>query len=352
MAGRHRRARRWGVVSAVVLVAVGLVHLEGAARREGRPARVSSGEAREYQGFALAVRLSFKPLPTVMPGGRDDTPRMVALGRRLFFERGISQTKSQSCNDCHRLDGGRAGVDLLPVSTGATGAHGKRNSPTVLNAGFQSTQFWDGRAADLFEQAKGPVLNSAEMAMRSPEEVLARLKGVEGYVEAFRRAFPDAAEPMTFDNLARAVAAFERTLIARARFDRYLSGERQALTADEERGLRRFIDSGCVECHGGHLLGGRTLRKLGIHHRYENQQDLGRYGVTRLEEDRFVFKVPMLRNVTLTPPYFHDGGVATLAQAVRLMAYLQLDQELGTREIDEIVGFLHSLAVDERSERP
>lgn len=314
----------------------------------GFPASISHAgnvgkPAKKYQGLALLVRLHFKPLPENMPGSRNDTPEMVALGRKLYFEKGISLNKSQSCNDCHRLDNRQAGVDNLPTSKGARGDAGKRNSPTVLNAGFHIAQFWDGRAADLVEQAKGPLLNPIEMAMRSEEDVVTLLKERKDYRESFKAAFPVMAEPVTFDNLARAIAAFERTLITPSRFDRYLRGEQSALTADEKRGLKLFVETGCIECHSGLPVGGRMLEKFGTYHPYENQSDLGRYHITKQEKDRFVFKVPGLRNVTLTAPYFHDGQVALLPEAVRRMAWMQLDKILEQSEVNEIVRFLFAL---------
>jgi cytochrome c peroxidase len=304
----------------------------------------SSGK--EYEGFGLTLRIFFKPLPAEMPGSSADTPEKVALGRKLYFERGISLNKTQSCNDCHMLNNHQAGVDYLPTSKGVKGTFGTRNSPTVLNAGYEMAQFWDGRAADLEAQAKGPLVNPVEMAMRSPQEVVDRLKGMEEYRRAFAAAFPGEAEPLTFDNAARAIAAFERTLITPSRFDRYLKGDTTALTHVEERGLHRFVHSGCMECHNSRPMGGRLFQKFGVHHPYSNQKDLGRFDVTHNEEDRLVFKVPMLRNVTLTPPYFHDGQVATLPEAIRLMEWMQVDNVASPQEIAEIEAFLHSLEAE------
>ena len=296
----------------------------------------------------LAVQIFFKPLPAAMPGSQNDTPEMISLGRKLYFEPGMSLNKSQSCSDCHHLDQARAGADGVPTSKGAKGTLGSRNAPTVLNAGFQLAQFWDGRAADLVEQAKGPVLNPDEMAMRTPEEVADRLKDLNGYEQAFKAAYPAQANPVTFDNMARAIAAFERTLITPARFDRYLNGDGNALTQEEKRGLHRFMDTGCTECHSSVTVGGRLFEHVGVYHPYPNQEDLGRYGVTHQDEDRLVFKVPMLRNITLTSPYFHDGRVSALSEAVKLMAWMQLDVELSPGDIDEIVVFLRTL----EAERP
>jgi cytochrome c peroxidase len=306
----------------------------------------TASSKKEYSGTDLVVRIFFKPLPKEMPGSHSDTPEMIELGRKLFFERDISLTRSQACNDCHRLDNRQAGVDHLPTSKGAMGISGKRNAPTVLNAGFQAAQFWDGRSDDLVEQAKGPLLNPIEMAMRTERDVVNRLKSSEDFLGAFQRAFPYQTEPITFDNAARAIAAFERTLITPSRFDRYLRGETKALTRAERIGLERFVDVGCIDCHSSHPVGGRLMRKLGIYHPYENPTDTGRHTITGLEEDRFVFKVCMLRNVTLTAPYFHDGQVSTLPEAVRLMAWMQLDKVPRPKEIDDIVLFLRTLEAE------
>jgi cytochrome c peroxidase len=330
---RHGIALRAFIISGFMLVCVCYA---GAASDEGK----------EYRGRALLIRIFFKPLPKEMPGSRDDTPEMIRLGHRLFFERNISLTKSQSCNDCHHIDFGQAGVDHRPTSRGAKGISGARNAPTVLNAGFQTSLFWDGRAHDLEEQAKGPLLNVIEMAMRNEDDVLNQLRGTKDYLAAFQQAFPGQADPVTFDNVARAIAAFERTLITPSRFDRYLEGDLKALTESEQKGFARFVDTGCVTCHGTHAVGGRIMRKLGVYHPYENQSDTGRQKITGLETDRFVFKVCMLRNVTLTAPYFHDGRISTLPEAVRLMAYLQLNKKLGPGHVDEIVRFLYALEAE------
>jgi cytochrome c peroxidase len=302
---------------------------------------------KEYEGTDLLIRVNFKPLPDKMPDSQSDTPEIIDLGRKLFFEKEISLTKSQACNDCHRLDYQKAGVDNLPTSKGAKGISGKRNSPTVLNAGFEVAQFWDGRASDLVEQAKGPLVNPIEMAMRTEKDVVKRLKSSADYRRRFDLAFPEQAEPVTFDNVARAIAAFERTLITPSRFDRYLKGETEALSSKEKAGLDRFMDTGCIECHNSYTVGGRMLQKLGIYHPYENKSDTGRYKITGQKEDRFVFKVCMLRNVTLTAPYFHDGRISALSEAVRLMAWMQLDIELSPREIDEIIRFLHTIEAEQ-----
>ncbi|MEW6658227.1 MAG: cytochrome c peroxidase [Thermodesulfobacteriota bacterium] len=291
----------------------------------------------------LQARIYLGRLPAVMPGSEADTPERVALGKKLYFDRCISINKNKSCHDCHLLTKGRAGADVTPTSQGATGISGKRNAPTVINAGFQFAQFWDGRAPGLVEQAKGPILNPIEMALRTPEEVMGCLRQEKGYLEDFRRAFPGDPDPITFDNLAIAIAAFERTLVAPGRFDRLLDGQKNALDSREKRGLTKFIQYHCVECHGGVSAGGQLYKIIGQRHPYKGTDDLGRYEITKKEEDRFVFKVPMLRNVTRTAPYFNAGQVFTLEEAVTLMAWHQLDRRLTPGDAGDLIAFLRTL---------
>ena len=291
----------------------------------------------------LSARIYLGRLPAAMPGSESDTPARVALGKKLYFERSLSLNKNKSCHDCHLLTQGHAGADLTPTSKGATGIAGKRNSPTVINAGFQSAQFWDGRASHLAEQAKGPILNQIEMAIRTPEEVLERLRNLDGYPEAFRRAFPGEADPVKFDHIAEAIAAFERTLVAPGRFDQLLAGQTNALNAQEKRGLTKFIQYHCVECHGGATVGGQLFKIIGQKHPYTGTNDLGRYEITKKDEDRYVFKVPMLRNVTRTAPYLNAGQVFTLEEAVTLMAWHQLDRLLTPDDRADLIAFLGTL---------
>ncbi|MFA7061600.1 MAG: cytochrome c peroxidase, partial [Pedobacter sp.] len=264
----------------------------------------------------------FGKLPAAMPGSEQDTPAMIALGKKLYFETAISINKTQSCNSCHPIDNKGAGADNLKTGKGAEGKFGDRNDPPTMNAGFQIAQFWDGRAATLEVQAQGPPLNPIEMGMPDAKALVDRLKGIKQYPVDFKKAFPGEKDPVTFDNFAKAVAAFERTLISRGRFDRFINGEKQAITGQEMYGMRTFINVGCVQCHSGPNLGGMTFQKMGVFHDYADSKDLGRFKVTNLENDKYVFKVPMLRNVTLTTPYFHDGEVGNLAEAVDQMGYL------------------------------
>jgi len=331
-----QRKYRIGVPVLLVLIGCGTLCMS----------KTKAPVAWKYEGMDLILRMYFKPLPNKMPGSEKDSKELIALGRKLYFERGISLNKSQACNDCHHLDKPLAGVDRNPTSKGAIGVSGKRNSPTVLNAGFQAVQFWDGRSPDLVEQAKGPLLNPIEMGMRTKTEVVERLNSREDIRRGFKLAFPTLAEAVTFDNVAIAIAAFERTLITPSRFDRYLKGDRKALSNVEVQGLHTFVHTGCIQCHNSYTVGGRTMQKLGVYNPYRNRKDLRRYEVTHQADDKYVFKVPMLRNVTMTAPYFHDGKAAKLQEAIRLMAWMQLNKKLDPSEIKKIENFLHTLEAE------
>lgn len=285
----------------------------------------------------------FKPLPAQIKGPDDNpvTQSKVELGKKLFYDPRISLSGVISCNTCHNM--ATYGADNVKTSLGHKFETGGRNAPTVLNAGLQIAQFWDGRAKDLEEQAKGPVLNPLEMAMPDPDLVLNRLKTIPGYVEEFKQTFPDSEQPVNYDNFAKAVASFERTLTTPSRFDQFLEGNDDALNEQEKQGLQTFIDKGCTSCHNGIDVGGGMFQKFGVVKPYKNQEDLGRYKITNNESDKYVFKVPSLRNVTRTYPYFHDGGVWDIREAVRTMGETQLGVELDEKEITDIVAFLDSL---------
>ena len=307
------------------------------------------------QAFALdtdrlmrSANRYFLPLPDVMPGAENDSPERIALGKQLFFDKRLSINDSQACASCHRLEEGFAGVDNLPTSPGARGELGTRNSPTVLNAGFQSSQFWDGRAKDLVEQAKGPILNPIEMGMPDEKTVENKIRGIEEYQKAFAAAFPGAQPAITYQNIAEAIAAFERTLITPSRFDDFLNGNASALTAAEQQGLSTFIKVGCRSCHDGALLGGVSFETMGSKHPYDNQSDPGLFSLTGNESDRMAFKVSQLRNVALTAPYFHDGKVQTLEEAIRLMGKLQLDEEMSDQDVNDVASFLRALTARDK----
>ena len=287
----------------------------------------------------------FAALPAVMESASNPiTEGKIALGRMLYYEPRLSKSQEISCNSCHLLD--KYGVDQQATSDGHKGQMGNRNAPTVYNAAGHFIQFWDGRAADVEEQAKGPVMNPVEMAMSSPEEVLAVLKSMPEYVDAFKRAFPEENDPVTYDNLAKAIGAFERRLVTPARWDRFLAGDQNALTAEEKAGFRTYMEAGCQTCHAGAYVGGSMFQKLGMVKAWPDPSDPGREKATKSETDRMVFKVPSLRNISETGPYYHDGKVNTLDQAVSAMADYQLGKTLTDAQVKSIVTWLATLTGD------
>lgn len=285
---------------------------------------------------------AFAALPADMASADNpSTDEKVALGRMLYFEKRLSKNQEISCNSCHGLD--TFGVDNQPTSTGHKGQKGDRNSPTVYNAALHVAQFWDGRAANVEEQAKGPVLNPVEMATADAKAVEKVLSSMPEYVEAFKKAFPGDKKPVTFDNMAKAIAAFERKLVTPGRWDKFLAGDQAALTDAEKEGFLKFVDVGCTACHAGPALGGAVYMKAGLVAPWPSDKDVGRFAVTKNEADKFVFKVPSLRNVEKTGPYFHDGSVASLSDAVKMMGKHQLGKELSEADVTSIVAFLGAL---------
>jgi cytochrome c peroxidase len=284
----------------------------------------------------------FAPLPpAIETPGHPVIQEQANLGRMLFYETGLSRDHDLSCNSCHSLTD--YGVDHQTVSNGAQGQRGTRNAPTVYNAAGHIAQFWDGRAATIEEQAKGPILNPVEMAMPSDWELMLRLSGVPAYVAAFRRAFPGQKNPVTYDNVARAIGAFERRLVTPSPWDAFLEGDQNALTAAEKEGFNSFIAAGCHGCHNGAYLGGQTYQKAGLVTPWPDVSDPGRSAVTRHPTDRMVFKVPSLRNVAMTEPYFHNGRTQSLGEAVRIMGRHQLGRELTSAQVQSIVAYLETL---------
>ncbi|NPA58281.1 MAG: cytochrome-c peroxidase [Aquificae bacterium] len=283
----------------------------------------------------------FKPLPKEIPAPADNptTPEKVELGKKLYYDPRLSLSGVISCNTCHNL--ATFGVDGVETALGHQFKTGGRNSPTVLNAGFHVAQFWDGRAKTLEDQAKGPILAHVEMAMPNPEFVVMKVQTIPGYVQEFKKVF-GGENPLTYDNIAKAIAAFERTLVTPSRFDKFLNGDTNALTQKEKEGLKLFIDKGCASCHNGVAVGGEMFAKFGVVKPYPTP-DMGKYKITKKEEDKYVFKVPSLRNIAMTYPYFHDGAVWDLKEAVRIMGETQLGITLSNEELDKIVAFLNSL---------
>lgn len=296
------------------------------------------------------ARQHFAPLPKVAETPTNPiTEEKVTLGRMLYFDPRLSKNDDVSCATCHDLE--HYGIDIRETngvrnktSLGHGGQAGERNAPTVYDAGFHFAQFWDGRARDLEEQAKGPVLNPVEMAMPDDKAVVAKLRSIPGYVEAFAAAFPGQGEAVTFDNMARAIGAFERQLTTPAPFDAFLGGKITALDGDQLEGLDLFMNVGCIQCHTGPAVGGGMFQKLGTVKPWEGLTDTGRAKLSNSKADEFVFKVPSLRNVTETAPYLHDGSIATLDEIVKKMAVHQLAKgELSEPELSALLAFLGSL---------
>jgi cytochrome c peroxidase len=285
---------------------------------------------------------AFGQLPTSMAtAANPTTAARVALGRKLYYDTRLSLDSTVSCNSCHLL--GVYGVDHRSVSLGVRAQTGTRNAPSVFNAAGQLAQFWDGRAPTVEEQAKGPIVNPVEMAMPGGDAVAQRLRAVAEYRAEFATAFPGEAEPVTYDNVGVAIGAFERGLVTPSRWDAFQAGDTAALTPAERRGLNTFASLGCPACHRGPYVGGEMYEKAGLVEPWPEQDDQGRYEVTHRRADRMVFKVPSLRNVEQTAPYFHDGRVATLEEAVRRMGRYQLGRELGEAQVTAVVAWLKSL---------
>lgn len=285
-----------------------------------------------------SVKFVFPPLS--FSDAEKQPKELVSLGKKLYMDTRFSKNKKLSCNSCHNLS--TFGVDNEPTSPGHEGKRGNRNSPTVFNASLHVAQFWDGRAANVEAQALGPVLNPVEMGLASAAEVEKIIAADKEYTAMFNAAFPGEKAPITFANFGKAIGSFERTLITPSRYDEFAAGKADALTADEKKGLKKFMETGCTACHMGSTFGGGMYQKLGLVKPYDTK-DLGRYEVTKNEADKFVFKVPSLRNVAETGPYFHDGSVKDLPTAVKLMAAHQLGKELNDEDTTSIVTFLKAL---------
>lgn len=300
---------------------------------------VASSRGRGFDPLLLAP---FQPVPEVAESKTNPiTEDKITLGRMLYFDPRLSKNHDVSCESCHHLT--QYGVDNEPTSTGHKGQRDKRNAPTVYNAALHFRQFWDGRAPDVEEQAKVPMTDPVEMAMPTEQRIVQTLGSIPGYVDAFQKAFSGDKAPVTLDNAAKAIGAFERKLLTPSRWDDLLKGKQEALSAEEIAGLRKFVEVGCQTCHSGPGMGGGMYQKFGVVMPWQNANDLGRYEVTKQDTDRMFFKVPSLRNVEKTAPYLHDGSVKTLDEAVLLMGRHQLGKELSEADVRSIVTFLHSL---------
>ena len=299
-------------------------------------------------GISSPVLAQWEALPDKAPAPADNptTAAKVELGRKLFFDPRLSSTGTVSCNSCHNVMLG--GEDNRPVAMGVHGKTGGRSAPTVWNAAFNSAQFWDGRAKSLEEQALGPITNPIEMGLKDHTVAINRVRAIKGYAPLFQKAFGDNA--MTIENVARAIAAYERTLITpNSPYDRYVKGDKKAMTAQQIKGMKTFAELGCTGCHSGPAFSGPamapgtglfmkfpTYTKNEYVKKYDLMADKGR-------GDRHEWKVPTLRNVALTAPYFHNGKVDTLEEAVRVMARTQLNKKLTHEQAEDLVAFLNAL---------
>jgi cytochrome c peroxidase len=298
---------------------------------------------------ALITRASqiLGPLPASMPSAENPiTPEKVTLGRILFYEPRISVDGTVSCSKCHPI--ALYAADGLRKSMGHNCTENPRNDPTVFNAASQISEHWIGNRTSVEDQAKQAVTGPPAFGMPSYESVEKVLRSYTQYQALFKAAFPSDKEPVTVDNFAKAVGAFERTLVTPAPLDAFLKGKKDAMTDQQKRGLGAFMDQGCTGCHFSPFVGGQMYQKFGLFEPYwkytkSEKIDEGRYVVTKKESDKYVFKVPVLRNVAMTRPYFHDGSVGGLEEAVRIMGKIQLGKDLPEEQIQDIVAFLHSL---------
>ena len=325
MSGSRSRQVRWFLLPALVLIFVSYLLW-------------ASGNV---QVSTEALQL-FAPLPAQMSSPDNPvTETKVQLGRILYYDPRLSANQKISCNSCHPLDA--YGAQTTPVSTGFKGQKGNRNAPTVYNAAGHFVQFWDGRAPTIEEQAKGPITNPVEMAMPSHSATVEVIKSMPEYVALFKAAFPKDKEPITYDNMALAIGAFERGLVTPSPWDAFLQGNKSALTDAQKAGFNTFAATGCQWCHNGPYVGGSAYQKLGVVKPWPTQADQGLYQLTKDENDKMVFKVPSLRNIKMTKPYFHDGSVARLDQAIRDMAVHQRGVTLTDAQVRSIEAWLESL---------
>ncbi len=330
------------------MIFIAIIFLSSCNQKKTSTTEEKQEKKSEYTELQTKSKTFFGELPLIAENTNNPvTEEKVVLGKALYFDPILSKNKTQSCNTCHNLD--TYGVDNLPTSPGdGKGTLGTRNSPTTLNAALHIAQFWDGREPDVEAQAGGPVLNPVEMGMASEKEVVLRLSKVDKYKQMFAKAFPNDKDPITYDNMKKAIGAFERKLITPSKFDDYLAGDDSALNKTEKEGLQLFFDKGCTTCHSGNALGGNMFQKFGIFVDYwemtkSKNIDTGKHDVTKNEGDKYIFKSPSLRNISKTYPYFHDGSIKNLDDAVKIMGKTQLNLELTDQEVKTIIAFLNTL---------
>lgn len=308
------------------------------------PSRAENGDADRLMADAKAL---FQPLPPIPLAQTPADKARVELGRRLFFENRVSMDGNVACAHCHLED--KQGSDGLSKAIGVFGKENPRNAPTIFNAALNFKQHWRGDRESLEDQAEKSLLGPASFGNPDQATAMGKLKAIPAYNEAFAKVFPNDKDPVNGHNWGVAVAAYERTLLTPSNFDAFLSGDAKALSKVQQAGLRKFIDLGCASCHNGAGVGGGAFQKFGVYGDYWKETgvatpDKGRADVTKNDADLYVFKVPSLRNVALTAPYFHDGSVSELGKAVRIMGKVQLDKALTDADVAEIVAFLGSLS--------
>ena len=287
--------------------------------------------------IVISTCMLAQELITPIPININVDEKKAELGNKLFHDKRLSKNNTISCSACHIINEG--GDDNRAVSYGINGLKGTRNSPTVLNATFNTSQFWDGRSSDLREQAIGPIHNPVEMGS-SFQEIIEKLKKDNFYIKRFSMIYDDG---ITENNIIDAIVEYENTLITpNSKFDKYLKGDKNILTKKEKEGFQLFKEYGCISCHNGVNIGGNIMQKLGVFETFETT-DFGKYNITKNEEDKFYFKVPSLRNIQQTSPYFHNGLTSTLRDAVNKMAFHQVGYILDKEETDKIILFLKTL---------
>ncbi len=315
--------------------------------REQQEMVTDNGPTKTDTELIKQAKTYFKPLPKIAENPENKiTEEKIKLGKMLFFDTRLSFQGNNSCNSCHNLNA--YGVDNLPTSRGDAGYFGERNASTVYNAALQTIQFWDGRAKNVEEQAGFPILNPIEMDIPNEAFIEKKIREIETYQIMFKAAYPNEKESITFSNIKKSIAAFERTLITPSKFDDFLNNDYNALTVEEKKGLKTFIESGCINCHNGIVIGATQMQKFGLYYDYRKftnskKNDEGLKMLTKKESDKNMFKVPSLRNIDKTGPYFHDGSVENLKEAIRIMAKTELNKEMNQNNIEEIYSFLKTL---------
>ncbi|WP_430613086.1 cytochrome-c peroxidase [Flavobacterium sp. JP2137] len=327
------------------LLFLGVLGLLISCKKEGKSTEAATSQPQSdlfQRATTYFTSISAKPYEEI-------DPDEAMLGKMLYFDKRLSKKENISCNSCHDLN--TFGVDNLPTSPGDDGITGARNSPTVFHASLHQMQFWDGRAKDVEEQAGGPILNPVEHNIPDEAYLVEKLQKIEIYQKWFSKVYPDVDQPITYAHITKAIGAFERKLNPKSRFDDYLDGDESAFTDQEKRGLTAFMDSGCISCHNGIAVGGQLMQKFGVYADYWSLThcetiDNGLFDLTQKEGDKFIFKVPGLRNVAKTAPYLHDGSIESLEKVIEIMAKAQTNIVLDAGQISDIAAFLKTLTAD------